>query len=319
MFKKKTIKKKPQAIRRRSSDSDDDSDNDDAAARDTATTQEKLAQTRKKRKLLTAAQYKRGVDTAQLLTVQNSDATTATTQAGSVTKTGTAVKTAAETSRDGALDRKHRQAMEAFIEQRMTMNNSTGKNEETTAVTATPQQQLLTEDALYMDLAAQAARLAGKEQQQQNEQAAADQEERGAVLVAGTGIAEVILPVTERLRVVQETQQAAAAAATRRTKAKPQSTAIPNRFAMAYKPQEFPTQYGRENDTLANQRGGDTNSVSADATTTTDADAARPGFDAVRQQPQRPAAAAQNLSRRDQASDHKVFAKFVTRQRELRK
>lgn len=312
MFRKRSAKK-PHAIRRRA-DSDDEDDksgprNTTDAEAETSTTQQIIQETRKKRKLLTAVQYKRGVDATQLMQKE----TAAVNLAGDgssnnpkATASGSpAVKTAAETSRDGALERKHREAMEAFIEERM------GKDKpEETPVKQLPSR--LTEEALYTDLAAQSARLAGKPMQDEVD------EERGAVLVAGTGIAEVILPVTERLKVAKETETANS----NRSTAKPVApgtalpAAVPNRFAVAstMSHSEFNSQYSRVHNLQQSANQTKKGSMAGDEST---ADAARPGFDATRQSSRPTTQGA--ASKRDQASDHKVFTKFVTRQRELRK
>lgn len=322
MFKKKVVRKQPAAMRRRSNDDSDDDDDDKAAAlgdddkdaKTATTTQQLLAQTRKKRKLLSAAQSKRGVNATELLLQQpREEMAGSTASSTSNTAKSSAVKTAAETSRDGALDRQHRAAMEAFIEQRMGNKPETTITDPSLTVNTTSQVPL-TEEALYADLAAQSARLAGKPLTATDDDV---DQERGAVLVAGTGIAEVILPVADRLRVVQETTQAAAAAAqqTRRPNAA-RLSAVPNRFAVATNltAQEFSAQYN-------NNRGDAGAKDGAAATAETSIDASRPGFEAVRQAaPQRAGGAlTTNSKRADQASDHKVYTKFVTRQRELRK
>ena len=325
MFKKKTVKKKPQALRRRR---ESDSDEEDKQNEDDRTTAQQLEQTRKKRKLLTALQYKRGVDATQLLSSKpgdgNETSETAANNSSANKNANPVVKTAAETSRDGALERRHRQAMEEFIEQRMgkkEQDGSTTKQQETVGTVVVKP---LTEDALFMDLAAQSAQLAGKPLDAMQGHDTSVDEERGAVLAAGTGIAEVILPVEERLQVAQETQAAAAAAAASRkqrrgTHLDSAPRAAHNRFAVATNltAQEFSSQYDRDYNTPATQQQQQDNSGFSQKPTT-EADAARPGFDALRQ-PHKPTTASGSIAKRDQATDHKVYAKFVTRQRELRK
>ena len=304
MFRKKTAKK-PTAIRRRA-DSDNDQDDNAGPSHDETATTQQIQETRKKRKLLTAVQYKRGVDATQLM--QREPATSSGSSSGTKQASATpAVKTAAETSRDGALDRKHREAMEAFIEERMGKDKT---EEVSSEEQQNPSSKPLTEEALYMDLAAQSAKLAGKPLQEE------DDEQRGAVLVAGTGIAEVILPVTERLKVAQETELAKA------NRSRPAGSlpagsappaAVPNRFAVAstMSHSEFNSQYSRDH--VPSQSTKDPTIAESESM----ADSARPGFESTRQS-SRPTAKG-TTSKRDQASDHKVFTKFVTRQRELRK
>ena len=310
MFKKKAGPK-PKVIRRRASFEDED----EKADEDGDTTQQKIAQTIKKRKLLSSFHSKRGVDAADLL-----KATVAASEKASQNNSdnkSSAVKTAAETSRDGALEQKHRQAMEEFIASRMSTSNqgtetSKAKNShDSTTANKGP----LSEDALYMDLAAQSAKLAGKPLSDDV------QEERSAVLVAGTGIAEVILPVEERLQVVPATTEAAkvAAAARQNRRVPDQPSAVPNRFAVAstLTQQEFDQQYARNHLPAASssQRGDQ----KVDSTTEV-AEDGRMGFEAMRQSNMgQPGQASGTTSRRDQASDHKVFTKFVARQREMRK
>ena len=362
MFKKTTTGKKPKSIRRRV-DSDDEEDDDHGASdgvgrgqrpddddeegandgnnnnnnnNDAITTHQVLQETRKKRKLLTAVQYKRGVSATQLMQKDSSMTRNGTNgKAPSGDDANPAVKTAAETSRDGALERKHREAMEAFIEERMKKDKPSKDYPlaaPATTITTDFEEMLksssnkpLTEEALYMDLAAQSAQLAGKPIQQQQDD---DEEERGAVLVAGTGIAEVILPVTERLKVAQETELAQARqhrdralnATATGTKTAPLS-GVPNRFAVSsnMNHSDFNRQYARDSvipsSTTVQQS---TNDSSTRAERQSTADAARPGFESTRPS-HRPANQQGTTSQRNQASDHRVFAKFVTRQRELRK
>eukprot|EP00977_Amphora_coffeiformis_P007706 scaffold1690_cov182-Amphora_coffeaeformis.AAC.63 len=341
MFKKTTASKKPKAIRRRAVDSEEDDDHDNhavTAADDDekgTTTTTRIQETRKKRKLWNAVQYKRGVNATELLLVHPDPSTTRSGRGVHDRAGGTAtpaVKTAAETSRDGALERKHREAMEAFIEERITGGKdkksatSLLSKDEAVQQSSSSATKPLTEEALYMELAAQSALLAGKPLQPQD----GDEEERGAVLVAGTGIAEVILPVTERLKVAQETELAKNSSSRRAQRgptgpSAPLST-IPNRFAVAstMSHSEFNRQYGRDSVAPASAFQSNNNNEYASTPaerreSSSTADAARPGFEATRPSHRPGAAHPGATSRRDQASDHKVFSKFVTRQRELRK
>lgn len=332
MFKKKIVKKSRAALRQRPTEDDsDDGDSVNANANDdTTTTQAQLAATRKKRKLLTAVQYKKGVAATDLQKSEGSllGGVDKTKKNAKMSAAASKVSTAAETSRDGALEQKHRQAMEAYVAQHMGQTGT--ETQQTTQESKTKTSQIpLSEDALYLDLASQAAKLAGKPVTADDQVS----EERGAVLVAGTGIAEVILPVEERLQVAQATTQAQAdAAAQRRTASQhrrniqPQPSAVPNRFAVAtpFTDQEFRSQYGR--DTPATTPKMDptaSTSASSSTTTTAAANESRPGFEAMRQAMIAPSTqqghARQQQHSQQQASDHKVFAKFVARQREMRK
>jgi hypothetical protein len=324
MFKKKTVNKSRAALRQRPIE--DDSDEGDGANDGTEPTKEQLAAIRKKRKLLTAVQYKKGVAATDLQKSEGSllagvDMETKNAKAATA---ASKVSTAAETSRDGALEQKHRQAMEAYVAQHMGRTDTETIQGSKVLASQGP----LSEDALYLDLATQAAKLAGKPV------AADDQvsEERGAVLVAGTGIAEVILPVEERLQTAQATTQAQAEAAARRrtvlqhhSSIQSDKSAIPNRFAVttALSDKEFRQQYSRdESTTTSNTERASSSSVAA---TTTAADETRPGFEAVRQSKIAPSTQQGQLRQQQkqhshqQASDHKVFSKFVARQREMRK
>lgn len=290
MFKKKTLTKK-RVMRRRDVDDDDEED---------ASVAQQIQQTRQKRRLLTADQYKRGVD-IHLLS-QNEQVAVEKSQKAEVG--GPQVKTAAETSKDGTLDGRHRHAMEAFIEERMG-----GKADDTTANTTKNPKVVkpLTEEALYMDLAASAARLAGKPLHEEVD------EEKGAVMVGGTGIAEVILPVSERLKVAQETEVAKASRPARSASHR-SSQGVPNRFHVSndMTQSEFQSRFSGNRGPAVKK-----DNKIAYVAAAPQVDEVRPGFDAVRH-PSRPTTQS-TVANRDRASDSKVYSKFVARQRDMRK
>lgn len=292
MFKKKTLTKK-RVMRRRDDDEDDDDPQDDSVV-------QQIQQTRQKRRMLTAVQYKRGVDT--VLLSQKEQVVLEKKPKAEVG--GPQVKTAAETSKDGTLDGKHRHAMEAFIEERM------GGKADDTANTKKPKASSvkpLTEEALYMDLAASAARLSGKPLHEEVD------EEKGAVMVGGTGIAEVILPVSERLKVAKDTEAAKASRPARPMRHQ-SSQGVPNRFhvANAMSQSEFQSRFSGVRGPAA-KKDNKVASVAA----AVEVDEVRPGFDAVRH-PSRPTTQS-SVANRDRASDSKVYSKFVARQRDMRK
>lgn len=171
MFKKR--KHKAVAARRQKTTESDDSDDEDLNVG------AKIQQTKKKRQLLENLQFAKGTAATDLMAPP---AQKNTPKVENEEKEG---------SKESILDKKHRLAMEAFVNENMPKEGHRESKEDESSLmkskTSTPK------DELYQELAAKAAELAGKSQQRDNAEAS-------GVLVAGTGIAEVVLPPKQRLQ-----------------------------------------------------------------------------------------------------------------------
>jgi hypothetical protein len=356
-------KRPKKAVRKRTIDDEDDDNEDDGTGTGAGsidveggartnnlttapmTTQQQIQYTKKKRKLLTNLQYKRGLDTNQLLQVQqqnnpnhsnnhsdNAETDSADADVEPDPLTTPASSSAAEQgSQEGVLESKHKQAMESYIQQKMKLGAANAKEaanwsnnnnnnvdmdmdkigNETTEHEIRQHATTLTKEQLYRELAVAAARLAGKSDNSNfdgnNKNTNASDSTKdgdvgagGAMLVAGTGIAEVILPVDERLKTHQDTNEsvqarnqlrgknknAAAAAKSRNTSSTAtgsnRPSAVPNRFfvpnTMASFPQSRDAQAAAAAATSSQQQSAYT-SASTNAV-----DDERLGFDAVKRQ-----------------------------------
>jgi hypothetical protein len=166
MFRKPS-KKRPAQLRQRRKEEDDgeeEDDDDDVKA--------KIQTTQKKLKLMSS-----------LPLVTGELSTRSKAQASSTVNPLSESSTSGDLS---VLDKKHQQAMQDYIEEELDKGNNKNSTtndaeNEATAKPATDQ------DALYQELAKEVYA---------SEKKNADQEERGAVLVGGTGLAEVILPAS---------------------------------------------------------------------------------------------------------------------------
>jgi hypothetical protein len=367
MFKKRSAtSKRPKAVRKRTIDDDDD-DEDEAAGNPTGTdmstpnlptgasaptttatttpmtTQQQIQWTKKKRKLLTDLQYKRGLDTNQLLqqnqtNPNHSSAPDSQTESDSADAaepdplSTPATSSAAEKgSQEGVLEIKHKQAMESYIQQKMKMGaansdsnaEATNMDHDTTEHEIRQHATMLTKEQLYRELAVAAARLAGKTDHDNNNDSSnnnaksgtttttdardGDVGAGGAMLVAGTGIAEVILPVDERLKTAKDTNESvqarrgpknknAAAAAKFRSattstatagsnpnrRQQPQPSAVPNRFFVPNTMASFPV--SRDAAAAAAAMSTLLHQQPASATVPNAIDDERLGFDAVKRQ-----------------------------------
>lgn len=297
MFKKKKSLQKRKQIRRR--DAEEDEDEDD-------TPNQLIREKKKRRQLLESAQYKRGISTTRLLSqsqeeIQNPGAGADDTDGDK------------KSPSEGVLERKHRQAMEEFIDQNL-------------ASKATPEEEseqkkgeISTTDELYAEIAESSRRLAGKATN--SEQLPDADVGAGGALVAGTGLAEVVLPVEERLKTMEETVRATEelkrarkdddslkALPTANSKA---ASALPNRFAVLRAIPRMETLAGTDRESMS------------DAVADVDAD--RVGFEAFRHGDQSRHGPSTDGSSRNKpksaqsaprASDDRVYKKFVTKQRE---
>ena len=131
---------------------------------------------------------------------------------------------------EGVLGQKHRAAMERYIQERMDSTDGKDGEDGTQDKAGADRQSLLDEDALYRQVAAEVG-VAGMVQDQAATigtaapgEASATADEKtttkeddvgaGGMMLAGTGIAEVALPVDERIRTVRETELLASSVTT---------------------------------------------------------------------------------------------------------
>jgi Hepatocellular carcinoma-associated antigen 59 len=186
---------------------------------------ERLSQVKKRRQILTDMQYKRGLNAnvasqaaATIHTDEADDGDANKTQQGQTDAAGP-VFTAPSTSKEGVLQQKHKEAMEVFIRDRMSANNQQTAAEGESAASDMPAKSQ-PQSALYRELAQSAARMAGasgntisdaNDASTSASRPAISTEDgdvgTGGALVAGTGIAEVLLPSSERQKVIQATEQ----------------------------------------------------------------------------------------------------------------
>jgi len=363
-------------------DNDDDDNDDDGNKKDERNANEEendddsntaaaIARIKKKRKLLTELQYKRGTNAISLLTKVDDgnkirgddDDTTAAAGGGGAGGGGNA--TNASSSQEGIMEQKHKQALEEYVESKLSTlvgGDDTKKKEATINDIAQKSGGTFTKEELYKQLAQMSEMMAGRtsagdqndpknknknNNTNNNNTADGDVGTGGAMLVAGTGLAEVILPIHERLKSVQATQEAASAGpvrnrdyfgmpATASAAVLPQGTA---RFQVtaADKHRHFAS-----NPTTGSRGGGQhqqqqhQQETSNTATTTTEdspEDQGRQGFDALRgkvptgstdtgtnRNNNAGGAKAHNNhsgpNKHTRASDDKVYGKFIKHQRE---
>ena len=331
---------------------------------DNNNTADAIARIKKKRKLLTDLQYKKGTNAASLLTghTHNNNPLTNKVEDGANTAAAATTDNTASSSQEGIMEQKHKQALEDYVEAKLADiaedsvqknqrdMNGTGGEQALVALPTTNQHQQpkLTKEELYKQLAqtseSMAGRSTGNDNNNNNTDADGDVGAGGAMLVAGTGLAEVILPVNERLKVVAAAQQAAAQQGTNKGKtyfgmpatnshALPAGTA---RFSVsaADKHRHFANssnqrgggQQANNNNNNNQQNQATAAGTSAAAVEETAAEKSRMGFEArqgkavattntatgINDKNQR----YQNDSKHTRASDDKVYGKFIKKQRD---
>jgi hypothetical protein len=284
MFKKRSSQDKKKLRRLVVDDEDDETD----------PLVEQIQQTKKRRKLLEAVQYRRGVSTTRLLSQPPEEDNDWDAQPPP------------ETTQEGVLEKKQREAMEDYIQQNMTTAD------DDKAVAATSSSTTTTTDQLYAQLAESARRLTGK--------TTVDDNEPDAGLVSGTGLAEVLLPVEERLQTMEATARATQELQHKRTNDKSQPanpSVLPNRFQQPRSLKQPPgSGIPREETTGATSTNDDEQTA---------ADTERVGFEAFRQQgtttaggPKDSSSSSQSRHKTARATDDQRYKQFVTRQREQR-
>ncbi|GKY97012.1 hypothetical protein MPSEU_000660000 [Mayamaea pseudoterrestris] len=344
MFKKRTLKRKPSSRREETSDDSeaehDAADKTQAAAvafdgdgvADNEGTFDRIQRTKRKRKLLTDMQYKRGVNAQDLLVAPHDGEykVLERKRRAAGLKNIDSDNDQDNKSQLGLWESKHQQAMEEFIQQKL---DSAASNSEIASAMKNDRQHQVQLDSshlpadeqeLYQQLAAKARQLAGKFDTEDNAKAEGDTGTGGAML-AGTGIAEVILPPT-RVDSKQQLPRNALSNDKNGTHTLPTSWAshhaVPSRFAQPSirtmdLPQEFVEQQQQQGTGAAfvdnNPTRSNTKAI-VDATDTADANDDRIGFEAARR-------GATNVQRRtlppkQQATDDQVYRKFVGHVRE---
>ena len=327
---------------------------DDASSSTKDNTADAIARIKKKRKLLTDLQYKKGTNAASLLTGHTHNPLKVEGDDGANTAAATTDNTTSS-SQEGIMELKHKQALEDYVEAKLAdiADDSVQKNQRDLngdvqqVSTTNPQQQqpTLTKEELYKQLAQTSESMAGRTAGNDNNNADADGDvgAGGAMLVAGTGLAEVILPVNDRLKVVAAAQQAAAQQSGSKNKsyfgmpatnhhALPAGTA---RFAVsaADKHRHFANSSNNQqrgggqqannnnNNNNNNQQNQDTTAAVVEETA---AEKSRMGFEARQGKTVATTAAGnndknqryQNDSKHTRASDDKVYGKFIKKQRD---
>lgn len=118
------------------------------------------------------------------------------------------------------MEQKHKQALEQYVESKLA-DNDKNDNKNTTVTFKEPNtsNRKLTEDELYKQIAETSEQMAGKTTSTITGESTTDGDvgTGGAMLVSGTGLAEVILPVEERIKAVQATQEASSSSNNKNT------------------------------------------------------------------------------------------------------
>jgi hypothetical protein len=362
MFKKVDRSKKAQPRKTKAEESDEE-DTAEAGSND-SNLLETLQATKKRRALIHQLQFKRGLDANDLLAPSSSSHHSAGTNDSSETLAVAAASSELgsnllpDEANKSIWEKKHAAAMEDFVRNRLQSNESDDKKSglpSDEGADATHTVSIKTNAQIYRELAAETALLGGgggaTGMDESAAAAAAAVDTSKDVLTAGaaTALAEVILPVSDRLQVVKETARATSGPHHRSTrndetpnttsmtsivqriqkKNTTNNSAIPNRFRSFHNhhhPSAPPPAFGNDN-------GDKTPTTSTAATATLSApdevalDGDRLGFVAARQQQQHqqqqfnrstvngPSATTSNKNK-TRASDDRVYQQFVKRQRE---
>jgi hypothetical protein len=294
MFKKRTIKAKKPQVRKRQEDDDQDDEDD---------IQQAILKTQKKQKLLLSLPVSVGDYTKRKIP------TTATPKQ---------VEATSKENEGSLLAQKHQQAMDEFITQKLQ-----GTSKVKTA--DLPTQKVDDEAALYQELAAQAGAVTTLNQKEEE----GDVGTGGAMLVGGTGIAEVILPVQTRLdssvQTVRRRTALLGSSAAPASESENSSNLLPTKFAA--------TSSARSN--MANVPASrPIIQATETAATTPKEDEERTGFAAIRghttttnssstttnssKKPHSNNSSSSHTQKPHRSNDDRVFSKFVSRERDQR-
>jgi hypothetical protein len=300
--------------------SEEDLPGDNDKTTDGTTLEQRIAQVKRKRQLLTEIQYKRGLDPNQVVT-SSSTAATATTDSDIPlnAEEGPSWMPSVEGSKEGILEQKHREAMESFIRNRM--NTDDNKSSADDNLNNNPSNQI--SHNLYRELAATAAQLGGTVANAvaTTESSQHDDVGTGGALVAGTGIAEVILPESNRVLTAQATQQLLRERYKSRkvdpllAKRPTSLPGLPNRFTVATAPISHTTgPHATDNHRVASHNP--TESIyDSNETVEQAVDDDRIGFERLKRirdgRPSRPF-----VKKHDKSSDDRVYKQFMTKQRD---
>lgn len=167
MFRRSSKKRPAQLRKKREEDDEEDDENVKA----------KIQSTKKKLKLMSSL---------PLVTGEYSASSSRLSSNKAVNPLVDGAQTNGELS---VLDKKHQEAMQSYIEEELNKNGD-GTNQNDTTENDDKDKPATDVDTLYQELAKEL--YTGENKSNNNTQS--EQEERGAVLVGGTGLAEVILP-----------------------------------------------------------------------------------------------------------------------------
>lgn len=201
MFKKVVKNSKIKARLRARSEDDESSSQSEMNA---------IQETRKRRKLLNEVQYKRGMDATLTVATPSSRPSTASSsepkQQADLNERlkrsfGGGTGSDANSGQGGVLQHKHKDAMEEFIRQ----NLKQSQEEEPEAKGKSSSTIKDMKAKLYAELASASLELTGTKEIQKGEEGDVG---AGGAMLGGTGIAEVALPVDDRMQTIKETEQA---------------------------------------------------------------------------------------------------------------
>eukprot|EP00980_Cylindrotheca_fusiformis_P015159 scaffold4189_cov86-Cylindrotheca_fusiformis.AAC.4 len=283
MFRKPN-KKKSAKLRTRKRDEDDDEGDDEGDDEDVKA---KIREAQKKLKLLSSLPLVTGEYSSSL----------------SKSKTNAPVNPLVESSGGGelsVLDKKHQEAMKNYIEEELNKNGGGGGS--STATTTTDEngtKPVTDQEALYQEIAKELYTAT-------NEKKQSDQEERGAVLVGGTGLAEVILPSSLARETAANKQTNRVYRRDIGSSAVPSNAAVPTSSVAA--PLMRSMIHSNKRNSAASQQAQQ--DEEAQRQEEREADDNRVGFDAYRGKPQD-----KKPVTKKQRDDH-VFSDFMRHQRE---
>lgn len=305
MFKKKQGKKPNIRRRNNEDDGDDNPEKNNGSENDPSSTHLQIQQKKKRRMVLESLQYRKGVSATRLL--QKSPMEKLLDQQVDEKISDD------PNQREGVLEQKHRIAMEEYIEENL---GTFGTNKEDVADFRSDGSALNATEKLYAQLSEAAMRLAGRSAESHPIDADVG---AGGGLVAGTGLAEVVLPMEERLATLEATARAAKARKQpssdtdlmkRLPSSKPNANPVPSRFSAPSRPKVL-------NDSATGQEGVVEGTKNNEDVPDND----RVGFEAFRrQQAGETGSRHPNISheRGHRATDDRAYKNFVTKQRERR-
>lgn len=318
MFKSKDRVKK--VVRRRARAESDDDEEEQQTDKNDNDLRQHLESTKKRRTLIHQLQFKRGVDSTELLTVASSAPSASSLRSGIVNNNTSKLSPLPtddpildpNEQMQSVWDKKHAAAMEEFVQSQLVQQQEKSARESG----------LGNEPTIDQTSSSRSENLSSSNNLLANGTSGSNSQD---VLTAGaaTALAEVILPVSERLSVVTETARATTSAKVARPHRPMPNAAVPNRFRTSsshhHHHPKIPS--GIQNDSPTEQ---------TESTTATAVDSDRLGFAAARQQQQQSVRATgshptnntqqnnnnYNNNNRTRSSDNRVYQQFVKRQRE---